>query len=186
MEQWYTLHTKPNAEYQVAAVLQQRQLEAYLPEIEAAGQRQRRERRPFFPCYLFVRVDFETVGLSSIQWMPGLRRLVAFGDRPAAVPDPLIDLIRRRLEASPAGRGCGCDFQPGEPVRIVDGPFRDMTAVFDRPLGPAERVQVLLQVLGQVSRVQIEASCLEKAAAGPEPLPFKRPRRTRGSGRPIY
>lgn len=185
MEQWYTLHTRPNAEYQVAEVLQQRQLQVYLPHVEVTGNRRRREHRPFFPCYMFVRVDLEAVGLSLIRWTPGLRRVVAFGDRPAAVPDSLIDLIRQQLEASHAG-GHYCRFQPGDPVRIVDGPFRDMIAVFDRALGASERVQVLLKVLGQVSRMQIEASCLEKAPAGAGPQPEERPRRTtRGRGRPI-
>ena len=58
MEFWYTLYTKPNAEYQVATSLQKRGIQAYLPEIEPpkTGQEQ---IKPFFPCYLFIEIDFE-------------------------------------------------------------------------------------------------------------------------------
>lgn len=186
MEHWYTLHTRPNAEYQVAAVLRQRQLEVFLPEIEVARERSERgQRQPFFPCYLFTRIDLDTVGFSTVQWTPGLRRVVAFDGLPSPVPDRLIELIQGQLLELKSGHQI-CRFQPGDPVRIVDGPFRDMVAIFDRPVGAAERVQVLLTVLGQLSRMQIEAACLEKVADAEPELTFKRPRRTRGRGRPIH
>lgn len=184
MEQWYTLYTKPNAEYQVAAALQQRQLQVYLPEIEAA-RRGRPQHLPFFPCYLFVKIDFETVGYPFVRWTPGLRRIVSFGDRPAALPDSLIGLMQQQLYR-PAGRGQRrYDFEPGDPVRIVDGPFGDMVAIFDGSVQASERVRVLLTVLGRVSRLEIEAARLEKAPAGAGPPPPHPPRRTRGRGRPI-
>jgi len=61
MERWYTLYTKPNAEYQVVATLQQRDVQTYLPEMEmpkASGKGRR--KKPFFPCYVFSKIDFET------------------------------------------------------------------------------------------------------------------------------
>jgi hypothetical protein len=75
-------------------------------------------------------------------------------------------------------------FKPGDTVRIIDGPFKDMLAIFDEASTPARRVQVLLNFLG-ASRVQVDLKNLEKASANPEmPVP-KRPRRTRGRGRLI-
>ena len=94
-ERWYTLYTKPNAEYQVANALKQRGIQTYLPEIELAKPQQGRKKKPFFPCYLFIRVDFEAIELSAVQWTPGLRRIVSFGDQPMPLPDDLITLVRR-------------------------------------------------------------------------------------------
>jgi len=186
MEQWYTLHTKPNAEYQVTMALQQRGVKTYLPEIEAPKSHNKRKKKPFFPCYLFSKVDLDAVGISRLQWTPGLRRIVNFQDRPVPVPDEVIDLIRRKLGEIKATGGLPIHpFKPGDTVRITDGPFRDMLAIFDGPTTPSERVQVLLDILGHASRVQIEVNDLEKAAPdAKEPLP-KRPRRTRGRGRRI-
>ena len=185
MEKWYTLHTKPNAEYQVAATLQQRQFQVYLPEIEAPKARTGRKKKPFFPGYLFINVDFKAMGISNLQWTPGLRRIVAFDDRPAALPAEIIDLIRLKLgEIKPAGDGPGHPFRPGDTLRIIDGPFQDMLAIFEGPTTAGTRVQVLLKILG-ASRVQVDVIDLEKTTAEAEVPAPKRPRRTRGRGRRI-
>jgi transcriptional antiterminator RfaH len=182
MEYWYTLYTKPNAEYQVEAALQQRGIETYLPETESPRPRKGRPSKPFFPCYLFMKVDMQRVGLSQVQWTPGLRRIVAFDERPAALADDVIDLIRGRLQG---GGWSAQRFQPGDKVRITEGPLKGLLAIFDRPSTPGERVEVLLTFLGQVSRASVAAVDLERAPAEaqvPQPRP---PRRTRGRGRRI-
>jgi transcriptional antiterminator RfaH len=187
MERWYTLHTKPHAEYQVADALQGRGIQRYLPEIEVPKSRKEPKQKPFFPCYLFVKVDLEEVGLSQVRWIPGLRRIVAFDDRPTPLADEVIDAMRRKLEGISAAGGLPThSFRPGETVRITQGPLQGMLAVFEKPTTPAERVQVLLTFLGQASRMQIPVTDLEKGPPGAEaPEPPRRRRRTRGRGRPI-
>jgi transcriptional antiterminator RfaH len=186
MEHWYTLHTKPNAEYQVAAALRRRGIQAFLPEIESPNRRHKGRRRPFFPCYLFIKVDLERAGVSCVQWTPGLRRVVAFDGRPMPLSDEAIDLIRRKLEDFNAAGGWRDDtFRPGETVRISDGPLQGMLAIFEGPSTPSERVRVLLTFLGHARRVQLSAADLEKAPPKSQLPASKRPRRTRGRGRRI-
>jgi transcription antitermination factor NusG len=135
---------------------------------------------------LFLKVDFEVVGLSQVQWTPGLCRVLTFGDQPAPVSGSVIELIQRKLgEVKARGSWPTYPFKPGDPVRIVDGPFQDMEAIFAGPTTPSRRVQVLLNILGHTSRVQLNTADLAKippAADTPEP---KRLRRTRGRGHPI-
>ena len=186
MEQWYTLHTKPNAEYQVITALQQREIETYLPEIKVPKAQRGHERKPFFPCYLFVKTDFEVVGLSHLQWTPGLRRIIAFDDQPAPLADEIIDLIRHKVDVINAAGGLWeHTFQPGDNVRITDGPLEGMLAIFEGPTTPFERVQVLLTFLGQTCRAQIPITYLEKEPLTAESPITKHPRRTRGRGRHI-
>ena len=184
MKQWYTIHTKPKAEYQVATALQRRGIQTYLPELESPQARQERMTKPFFPCYLFARIDFEVTGLSQVQWTPGLRRIVAFGDRPVPLSDEMIDLIRRRLDGV-GGRPMVHDLHRGDKVRITDGPLQGMLAIFEGPSTPSERVQVLLTFLGQLSRVHVSAADLHKVSTVAQAPVLKRPRRTRGQGRRI-
>jgi transcription elongation factor/antiterminator RfaH len=186
MEQWYTLYTKPNAEHQVAASLQKREIQTYLPEIEIVKDRRGRDRKPFFPCYLFIKADLRVVGLSRVRWTPGLRRIVAFDDWPVPLPDEVISLIQRKLgEINAAGNRPVHNFQPGELVQITDGPLQSMLAIFEGPTTPAERVRVLLTFLGHARRVSVPVTDLEKAPSGAEVSVPKRPRRTRGRGRRI-
>jgi transcriptional antiterminator RfaH len=186
MEQWYTLYTKPNSEYQVANTLERRGIHTYLPEIEAPKTQRKSGRKPFFPCYLFTRVDFEKVGLSRVRWTPGLRRVVAFGEYPVPLPDEVIELIRRKLDMINATGGRpGHNFRPGETVRITNGPLQGLLAAFEGPSTPTERVQVLLGFLGHVSRAHVSVTDLQKVPAEAEAPAPKRQRRSRGRGRPI-
>jgi transcription antitermination factor NusG len=132
MEQWYTVHTKPNAEYQVATAFRSRWIETYLPEIKVPKAQHVRERKPFFPCYLFIKTDFEVVGLSHLQWTPGLRRIVAFDDQPVPLADEIINLMRHKVDVINAAGGLWkYTFQPGDTVRITGGPLQGMLAIFE-------------------------------------------------------
>lgn len=186
LEQWYTLYTKPNAEHRVVAALQKRGIETYLPEIESSKTHQGRVEKPFFPCYLFARFDFETTGLLLVQWTTGLRHVVALDNRPVPLADEVIDLIRSKLGEIEANGGRPAHtFKSGDTVIIADGPFRGKLAILDGPATPTRRVQVLLDILGHANRVQVDVTDLEKAPASAEVATPERPRRTRGRGRRI-
>jgi transcriptional antiterminator RfaH len=160
MERWYALYTKPKKEQQVAAQLEEEGIETYLPTVQRkVRRRDRPDRVVYFPCYLFARLDFEVVPRSSIAWMPGIRRIVAFGEQPAVVDDQVIGLIRRRLEdVEEVGYG---GLRQGDRVRIQSGPLRDLEAIFDRPLSSADRVRILLDVVGRMTPVDIDYSDLK-------------------------
>lgn len=186
MKRWYALYTMPNSEYRVAAALQEQGIDTYLPEISSSKDGKEFTRTPFFSCYLFMRVNLETVGYAKWQWTPGLRHIVAFGNEPVPLPDEAISLIRHKLdEIEAAGGAPAHPFRPGDTVRITEGPLRDTLAIFDGPTTPSQRVQVLLAFLGSISRVKIDAANLKKAPAGAQVPMLKRPRRTRGRGRRI-
>jgi transcription elongation factor/antiterminator RfaH len=184
MERWYALHTKPNMEYQVTAVLQDRGIQFYLPEL--THPKLKGGKQPFFPSYLFIKVDFDQVSSSFVEWIPGLRRVVTFDNQPVSLPNKVIELMQHCLhDIKAAGGYPEYNFEPGEAVRIIDGPFKDMMAIFDRSTTPALRVQVLLNILGQASRVKVDVTDLEKLSPDKGSPTLRPPRRTRGQGRPI-
>jgi transcription antitermination factor NusG len=143
--------------------------------------------RPFFPCYLFARVDFKSVGVSCVKWIPGLRHVVAVADKPVPLGDEVINAIQNRLERFDAA-DCQkyASFQSGEVVRITEGPLEGMLAIFDDPSEPSERVRVLLEFLGRISRAKVQVDSLEKVHSRVYLPATMRPRRTRGKGRRIH
>ena len=151
MEQWYALHAKPHKERQVAEHLRQRKVEVYLPLVRVNPVNPRAARkRPYFPCYLFVKADLQAIGLGALQWTPGLRRLVEFDGQPAIVPDSFMTELKRRLGQIQAAGGMALDgLDRGDPVRIVAGPFAGYEAVFDFRLPGSERVRVLLELIAR-------------------------------------
>lgn len=157
MERWYALYTKPRKERQVNTLLRGRGIETYLPTVRRkVRRRDRPDRVVFFPCYLFARLDFEVVPLSSVAWMPGIRRIVSAGSQPAPVPDEIVELVRERLEEIEEIRYG--NLRQGDRVRITSGPLRDLEAIFDQPTSSADRVRILLDVMGRMTSVEIDSS----------------------------
>jgi transcriptional antiterminator RfaH len=176
MEHWYALYTKPRKEHQVNAFLQGQGVMTYLPTVRRkVRRRDRPDRVVYFPCYLFARLDFDQMPHSSVAWMPGVRRIIGAGEQPLIVADEVVDLVQRRLvEKEDEGYS---EYQAGDPVRIVSGPLRDLDAVFDRPASAAERVRVLLDVLGRMTIVEVGVSEIAKITPSEKPRAKRRARR---------
>ena len=183
MEAWYALHTKPHSEIKVYQTLAARGFSTYLPMLPP---RQNRQSEPLFPAYMFVQCDLEVVGLSRLEWVPGLRQILAFDGRPAIVPDDAIELIRSQLAEIDAHGGLPSHgFHPGDEVVIDGGPLRGIRGVFQGPVGPAERVQILIRFLGQANRAEVPVELL-RALTEDQIAKRDRQRGTRGHGRRIH
>jgi transcriptional antiterminator RfaH len=88
---------------------------------------------------------------------------VRFGESPAAVPDSVVEGIRRHVDALNEGGGVAAvkRMKPGQAVEIMEGPFAGYEAVFDAHLSGNARVRVLLKLLkSQQLPVEMPASLL--------------------------
>jgi transcription elongation factor/antiterminator RfaH len=162
MQNWYVLHTKPHKERQLASLLHQQKVEAYLPQVRVWPANPRAARiRPYFPSYLFARMESGVVGSSRIQWMPGLQRVVEFGGQPAIVPDHFIQALKKRLDEIQAAGGLVlAQLEHGDPVKVVHGPFAGYGAIFDTRLGGADRVRIFLRLVEESQRFQVQSRYL--------------------------
>jgi transcriptional antiterminator RfaH len=161
------MRSKPCKEDFLWKQLCAREIECFYPctalRVRAGRKRAGRKARPYFPGYLFIRVDLNQVGLSALQWMPGAAGVVAFGGQPAWVPESLIHAIQRRVEAINAAGGVPASaWRQGDLVRICEGPFAGYQALFDIHLSGGERVRVLLSLLDrQQLPLEVPASLIE-------------------------
>jgi transcription antitermination factor NusG len=156
--QWYALRSKPRKEDIVWRQVRDQGFEVFYPRLKVQPVNPRsRTVRPYFPGYMFVKVDIEEVGQSIFQWMPHSVGLVSFGGEPAIVPENLIHAIRYRVEEIAAAGGEVFDgLKQGDRVTIDYGPFEGYEAIFDARLPGADRVRILLQLLTNQRTVPIE------------------------------
>jgi transcriptional antiterminator RfaH len=115
--------------------------------------------KPLFPGYLFANFNLQE-RYFEVKYTAGVHSLVSVGGEPAMVRDSIIDEIKRRgtdgIVELPQSK-----LDPGQKVRINDGPFQDIEAVFDRYLSGGERVAILLDAIGAATiRVVLPSSCL--------------------------
>ena len=138
----------------------------WLPRIrERCIVRGRRQHvlRPLFPGYLFITIELQW---HAAQTAPGVIRLVKDGDRPARVPDRVIEGLQSRekngvveLPAPPPR------LRPGARVRVTGGPFKGQFGLV-AGMAPHERVVVLLSLMGSSARVSMAASDVEPVPRG--------------------
>lgn len=154
---WYAMRSKPNKEDFLARQFESHEIKVFYPRLRVSPVNPRaRKTRPYFPGYLFVQVDLELTGASTLQWMAGAANLVSFGGEPAPVPEALISALQKRVEEINASNKTGVDnLKRGESVVIQAGPFAGYEAIFDARISGQERVRVLLNFL-QKRQVAVE------------------------------
>lgn len=155
---WYALRTKPRKEDVVWQQLRTQEVEHYYPRVRVHPVNPRaRKVKPYFPGYMFIRVDLDEKGISAFKWMPNSLGLVSFGGEPAPIPDNLIYELKQRIqEIAEAGGEIFDGLQTGDKVQIHEGPFAGYEAIFDARLDGKERVRVLLQLINNQREVPVE------------------------------
>ena len=163
---WYVAQTHPHAETKASLHLRRQGFDVYLPRYLKQRRHARRVEKiaaPLFPSYLFVTIDMATQRWLSIDSTFGVTRLVRVGDRPAPVPQSVIDALKGRensdgivqLDRRPR-------FLPGDKIRVVGGAFCDCYGLYEG-MSARERVAILLDLLGRKVRVILDTEIIEAA-----------------------
>jgi transcriptional antiterminator RfaH len=163
--QWYALRSKPRKEDVVWRLVSTRGFEVFYPRLRIKPVNPRaRKVQPYFPGYMFIRVDLEKSGISSFQWMEHTAGLVSFGGEPAIVPDSLIHAIQNRVqEVETTTVNLIDNLRSGDIVRIHYGPFQGYEAIFNTRISGTERVRVLLKILGdRLLPIEMDAEAVNR------------------------
>ncbi len=166
MERWYVIRSKPQKEQFLWEQLVMRNIKADLPQLTVKPVNPRsRKTRPYFPGYLFVKVDVERLGTSILNSVPGSTGLVMFGGEAASIPDVLWEEIHQKVaEINNRKLAAERDPRKGTPVRICEGPLSGYQAIFDSRLPETERVRVFIRLLrDQQIRVELPIHQVEFA-----------------------
>jgi transcriptional antiterminator RfaH len=157
---WYCARTKPKHEHIAAAnVRKNLKLEVFNPRLRVERATQRgivRSVEPLFPCYIFISCIVEEK-LNDIQHTNGVSSLVRFGHKIPKVGDSIIEELQKHFEA---GEPMTVEdrLSPADEVIVADGAFAGMQAKVLRILSATRRVQILLDILGGPTSVEVDRS----------------------------
>jgi transcriptional antiterminator RfaH len=118
---------------------------------------------PLFPRYLFIQLG---QGAQSQSWAPirstrGVSRLVSFGNDPAMVPSELVECLQLRdLERAGTIKPA---FHPGDGVKILEGPFAGLDAVYQMKDGEG-RVMVLIELMSKPTQLKLQLGQVRRLA----------------------
>lgn len=159
---WYLVQCRPRQEERALEHLRNQDFRCFLPryarEKIRAGRRTISEE-PLFPGYAFIQLSLSGQSWHSIRSTRGVRGLVRFGQQAVPVPDDVVEQLS--VGGSETGETDPL-FRRGDRLRIKQGPFVDLDAVFDRFEGD-ERVIVLLNILQKEHALRLNLKDIEPA-----------------------
>jgi transcriptional antiterminator RfaH len=171
--QWYCLKAQVLREHLAAGMLSdyaEGVSEVFMPRIRY--QRKTRTGKKWFqealfPGYFFARFDYSSSAY-QVRSAPGILKIVAFGNYAPPIPDAAIEQLADQVPSEGVVEVVN-DFHEGDEVRITEGPFAGLTSVLRRVMPGKERVQVLLEFLGNPVLAEVGLDALEH----PDPLRLK-------------
>ena len=159
---WYSARTKPKHEHIAAANLQRHLgLEVFSPRLRLEKLTKRglvRVVEPLFPCYIFVRCVIEE-RINEVQHTTGISRMVRFGDKIPQIPDEIIQELQQGFAVDDT-IVVESHLTPGDEVTVAAGAFAGMSAFVLKNLPAKKRVQILLDVLGRPTPVEVGREAL--------------------------
>ena len=159
MKTWLLIYCKPRQDSLAAANLQRQGFTVYSPEIRVAGHEMglRTRLQPverLFPGYVFIHVDPGVQSISPVRSTRGVLHFVRFGARFASASEEIIERVRRNVVECSQRMALRHTLQKGDKIKVNGSGFNDIDGVFSSSHG-AERVRILLNVLGREAEVSV-------------------------------
>ena len=174
-KKWYVVHAYSGFENNVSRSLQERvDLSEHKPRfgrilvpsenvVEMRAGQKRRSERKFFPGYVLVEMELTQETWHLVKHTP---RVLGFiggtADNPAPLTDKEAQEILDRVEAGTDKAAPKTVFEPGELVRVIDGPFNDFSGVVEEVNYEKSRLHVAVTIFGRSTPIELGFDQVEK------------------------
>ncbi|SFA97262.1 transcription antitermination protein nusG [Amycolatopsis marina] len=188
---WYVVHSYAGYENKVKTNLETRtqtlDVEDYIFQIEVPteevteiknGQRKQVQRK-VLPGYILVRMELNDASWSAVRNTPGVTGFVGATSRPSPLSiDEVLKFLAPQVEkAAPAKAGKGeqesgegalggpaveVDFEVGESVTVMDGPFATLPATISEVNADGQKLKVLVSIFGRETPVELSFNQVSK------------------------
>ena len=173
---WYVVHAYSGYEKKVALAIQDRvqmhNLDDRFGEIlvpteevvEMKSGQKRTSERMFFPGYVLVQMELDDDSWHLVKETPRVMGFIGGkADKPAPITDKEADLILQRVQDSEETPRPKTMFEPGEMVRVTDGPFNDFNGTVEEVNYEKSKLRVAVSIFGRSTPVELDFTQVEKA-----------------------
>lgn len=175
-KRWYVVHAYSGYEKKVAAAIKERvelnNMQEFFGDILVpteevvemrAGQKRKSERK-FFPGYVLVQMELNDAAWHLVKETPRVMGFIGGkADKPAPITEKEAQAILQRVDDSIDKPKPKTLFEPGEMVRVTDGPFNDFNGVVEEVNYDKSRLRVAVLIFGRSTPVELEFGQVEKA-----------------------
>ena len=175
-KRWYVIHAFSGFEKQVQRSLQERIVRAGMEDmfgevlvpteelVEMKGGQKRRSDRKFFPGYVLVEMEMNDETWHLVKEVPKVMGFIGgTSDKPAPISQKEANTILSRVQEGVDKPRPKILFEPGEMVRVVDGPFNDFNGTVETVDYEKNRLRVAVLIFGRSTPVELNFHQVEKA-----------------------
>jgi transcription termination/antitermination protein NusG len=183
--EWYVIHSYAGYENKVKTNLETRiqtlDMEDYIFQVEVPteevteiknGQRKQVQRK-VLPGYILVRMDLNDPSWSAVRNTPGVTGFVGATSKPSPLTiDEVAKFLLPQVEQAKPASGKATttatkptvevDFEVGESVTVMDGPFATLPATINEVNADAQKLKVLVSIFGRETPVELSFSQVSK------------------------
>jgi len=174
-KRWYVVHVFSGFEQQAIRSLKERISfsgledkfgEILVPTEEVvemrAGQKRKSDRK-FFPGYVLIQMEMDDETWHFVKDVPKVMGFIGgTSDRPAPITEREVDRIMDRIQEGVEKPRPKVLFEPGEVVRVIDGPFADFNGVVEEVNYEKDRLHVAVTIFGRSTPVELGFAQVEK------------------------
>jgi transcriptional antiterminator NusG len=170
---WYVVHTYSGFEEKVRVAIEDKREKQGLGDkisriliptekiLVLRGGKKKETDKKFYPGYVLVEMDMDEETWHIIRSIPRVTGFVG-GTNPVALPDEEVAVILQQLEKGPVPK-VKTQFQKGESVRIIDGPFTNFIGNVEEVDIDHGRLYVTVSIFGRQTPVELNFFQVEKA-----------------------
>ena len=182
---WFVIHSYAGYENRVKANLQTRvsslNMEPYIFDVQVPmetvteiknGQR-KQVSRVRMPGYVLVRMDLTDESWGAVRHTPGVTGFVGHTHQPVPLShDEIYTMLNPTFETPGDGSGEGgaakasetsiVDFEVGESVTVMEGPFETLPATISEINPESQKLKVLVSIFGRETPVELSFSQVAK------------------------
>jgi len=172
---WYVVHAYSNFENKVKTSIEERvklhglddkfgKIMVPTEEVEEMREgKKRRSERKFFPGYVLVQMEMDDDTWHLVKEVPKVLGFIGGSpDDPAPISEAEANAILNRVEEGVDKPRPKVLFEPGEVVRVIDGPFNDFSGVVENVNYDKSKLRVAVQILGRPTPVELDFGQVEK------------------------
>lgn len=165
---WYVVHVYSGFENKVKLSLQERIAASPHPEkfgeilvpteqvVELVKGKRKESSRKFYPGYILVRMELDDETWHIVNDTAKVTGFLGGRDKPAPISDEEANQILKRMETGKLKPQPKFFFEPGDEVRVIDGPFTNFNGTVEEVNPEKGKIKVLVSIFGRSTPVELE------------------------------
>ncbi|NWF52161.1 MAG: transcription termination/antitermination protein NusG [Nitrospirae bacterium] len=169
---WYVVHTYSGYEEKVKQTLEEKRdkkglqdkiLRILIPTekvVELRGEKKKESDKKFYPGYILIEMELDNETWHLVRNTPRVTGFVG-GTKPISLSEEEVSVIMQQIEKGPVPL-VRTQFQKGEQIRIIDGPFTNFVGYVENIDLDHGRLCVMVSIFGRQTPVELNFSQVEK------------------------